>query len=94
MLQKEKNTYTPRFLGAVVGPILRFYIDIITGKPAASAFEFAVPPTAGILVEDVDDLACAKRKASGGLLLRGIIMHGKDIFVFRGGVCERNREGD
>lgn len=93
MQAKEKNTYTPRFLGAVIGPILRFYIDIIAWKPTAPSFEFTVPPTTGILVEDVDDLACAKRKTGGGLLLRGIIMHGKDVFVFRGG-GERSREGD
>ncbi len=82
--KQEKNAHPTyhRDLGHVF-LLFRMNIDIIAWKPAASAFQLAVPPTTVVSVQHVDNLSCTKGETSRVLLGRGVIVHSKDIIGHR-----------
>ena len=52
--------------------------DIVARKPASAApVQLAVPPAAGVAVEDADDLASAEAEAVRVRLLRSEVVHGE-----------------
>lgn len=68
-------------------------VHVIGREPASLPFELAIPPAAGVPIENVDDLSGSEGETGRVLVLWLEIVHGEDVLRFGvvsrlgGGVC-------